>query len=211
MFEISRSLRHASYWLIENFGDKLDIESTVERLKADMHTIYTRTGGILSTAARERHHSAARNYMELGVAEKLSNRMSALLLTRPALDMADLAATYKPDVIEFAKLYAVTNEKLGIYWLHVAAEDLKVQGRWQSIARGKLRDDFFRMRRELAEQIMRKRRKRDVPAAVDKWLDDRSVQVERFTNMIDEMKLRGEIDFATLSVAAREFRDLIST
>jgi len=211
MFEISRSLRHASYWLIENFGDKLDIESTVERLKADMHTIYTRTGGILSTAARERHQSAARNYMELGVAEKLSNRMSALLLTRPALDMADLAATYKPDVIEFAKLYAVTNEKLGIYWLHVAAEDLKVQGRWQSIARGKLRDDFFRMRRELAEQIMRKRRKRDVPAAVDKWLDDRSVQVERFTNMIDEMKLRSEIDFATLSVAAREFRDLIST
>ena len=29
--------------------------------------------------------------------------------------------------------------------------------------------------------------------------------------MIEEMKLRPEIDFATLSVAAREFRDLIST
>jgi len=29
--------------------------------------------------------------------------------------------------------------------------------------------------------------------------------------MIDEMKLRGNIDFATLSVAAQELRDLIST
>lgn len=28
--------------------------------------------------------------------------------------------------------------------------------------------------------------------------------------MIDEMKLRDEIDFATLTVAAQEFRDLIS-
>jgi NAD-specific glutamate dehydrogenase len=28
--------------------------------------------------------------------------------------------------------------------------------------------------------------------------------------MIEEMKLRSEIDFATLTVAAREFRDLIS-
>jgi len=211
MFEISRSLRHTSYWLIERFGEKLAIESTVERLKADMHTIYTRTGGVLSTAARKRHQNAARSYIEMGVSEKLAHRMSSLLLTRPALDMADLAAIYKPDALEFAKLYAVTNEKLGIYWLHVCAEDLKVEDRWQAIARSKLRDEFFRMRRELAEQIMRKRRKRDVPAAVDKWLADHSVQVERFTHMIEEMKLRSEIDFATLSVAARELRDLIST
>ena len=28
--------------------------------------------------------------------------------------------------------------------------------------------------------------------------------------MIDEMKLRGDFDFATLSVAAQELRDLIS-
>ena len=211
MFEISRSLRHACYWLIERFGDKLAIESTVERLKTDMAKVYSRTSGVMSTAARERHQKAARNFVEMGVSEKLANRMSALLLTRPALDMADLAAIYKPNIVEFAKLYAATNEKLGIYWLHVCAEDLKVEDRWQAIARGKLRDDFFQMRRELAEQILRRRGKRDIPAAVDKWLEDRSTEVEKFTNLIEEMRLRSEIDFATLSVAAREFRDLIST
>ena len=211
LFEIARSLRHACYWLIERFGDDLAIEPTVKRLKADMATVYTRTGSIMSTAARERHQKAAQEHMENGVSEKLANRMSALLLTRPALDMADLAASYKPDVIELAKLYAVTNEKLGIYWLHVCAEDLKVEGRWQAIARGKLRDEFFWMRRELAEKILRKRGKHDLTEAVDRWLAKRSTRVDRLTDMIEEMKLRGEIDFATLSVAAREFRDLIST
>jgi len=211
LFEISRSLRHACYWLIERFGDDLAIEPTVKRLKADMATVYTRTGSIMSTAARERHQNAAQAHMENGVSEKLANRMSALLLTRPALDMADLAASYKPDVIELAKLYAITNEKLGIYWLHVCAEDLKVEDRWQSIARGKLRDDFFWMRRELAEKILRKRGKHDLTEAVDRWLAKRSTRVDRLTNMIEEMKLRSEIDFATLTVAAREFRDLIST
>jgi glutamate dehydrogenase len=210
LFEISRSLRHACYWLIERFGDDLAIEPAVKRLKADMTTVFTRTGSIMSTAARERHQNAAQAHMENGVSEKLANRMSALLLTRPALDMADLAASYKPDVIELAKLYAVTNEKLGIYWLHVCAEDLKVEGRWQAIARGKLRDEFFWMRRELAEQILRKRGKHDLTEAVDRWLAKRSTRVDRLTNMIEEMKLRGKIDFATLSVAASEFRDLIS-
>ena len=211
MFELSRSLRHVCYWLIERFGDELAIEATVQRLKAGMATIYTRTGGIMSTSARIRHQSTAQRHMDTGVPENLANRMSALLLTRPALDMADLAAIYKPDVIDLAKLYAVTNEELGIYWLHVSAEELQVSDRWQAIARSKLRDDFFRMRRDLAEQIIRKRGKRDVPAAVDKWLADRSKRVARFTNMIAEMRLRDEIDFATLTVAARELRDLIST
>ena len=136
--------------------------------------------------------------------------MSALLLTRPGLDMSDLAASYKPDALDMARLYASTNEKLGIYWLHVAAEDLGYEDRWQAIARGKLRDEFFKMRRELAMQILRRRGRNSIPEAVDKWLAARSERVERFMQMIEEMKLRPEIDFATLSVAAQEFRDLIT-
>jgi glutamate dehydrogenase len=211
MFEISRSLRHASYWLIERFGDKLAIAPTVERLKTGMQAVYTRTGGILSTAARLRHEKAAKEHVERGVSEKLADRMSSLLLTRPALDMADLSEPYKCDVIDIAKLYATTNEKLGLYWLHECAEDLTFNHRWDAIARSKLRDEFFWMRRELAEQILSVRGRRDINAAVDKWLDDRRAHVDRFLAIIGEMKLRSEIDFATLSVAARELRDLIST
>ena len=55
------------------------------------------------------------------------------------------------------------------------------------------------------------RGKRDLPSAADKWLGQRKDRVERFKTMLEEMKLRSEIDFATLSVAARELRDLIAT
>ena len=210
MFEISRSLRHACYWLIDSFGDKLDIAAMVDRLKGGMQTVYTRTGGIMSTSARIRHQKATEHWQEQGVPEKLANRMSALLLTRPALDMADLGHLYKPDVIDIAKLYSVTNETLGLYWLHVCAEDLTFEHRWQAVARGRLRDEFFCMRRELAVQVLTRRGKRSLEAALDKWLGDRSGRVERFKATLDEMKLRSEIDFATLSVAAAELRDLIS-
>jgi glutamate dehydrogenase len=211
MFEISRSLRHACYWLIERFAADLAIEPAVDRLKSGMQLVYTRTGNIMSTAAKLRHKRAADEHMRQGVSEQLANRMSALLLTRPAMDMADLAHDYRPDVIDIARLYAITNEKLGLYWLHESAEDLTFDHRWQAVARGRLRDDFFRMRRELAEQIMKQRRQPDMGSAIDNWLTDRERQVARFMGIIDEMKLRSEIDFATLSVAARELRDLIST
>ena len=210
MFEVSRTLRHACYWLIEQYGDGLDIVKSVERLKDNMARIYSRSGTYLSRASRTRNEKAEQHYIAMGVPEKLANRMSVLLLTRPALDMSDLAAERKRDVLDAARLYSHFNDELGLYWLHNKAEDLSVSGRWQAVARSKLRDEFYQLRRELAFQLLSARSKREPGEIADTWLRKHALEVERFKQMIDEMKLRGEIDFATLSVAAQELRDLIS-
>ena len=175
-----------------------------------MTDVYTRTINTMSTNARNRHLKAAKRYVEMGVSEKLANRMSALQLTRAALDIADLAITHKRDVLETAKLYSAFNEHLGLFWLHVGAEDLKVKGRWQAIARTNLREDFYRIRRDLAAHVLDRRTKKPLSDVVDQWLDDNESDVTRFREMVDEIRLRDEFDFATLSVAAQELRDLIS-
>ena len=211
MFEVSRSLRHACYWLIDRYGHKLEIEPTVARLKDGMTDVYTRTGATMSPNARTRHNEAAAQYIEMGVSETLAHRMASLQLTRAALDIADLAAEYKRDVIETAKLYSAFNRELGLFYLHVGAEDLRVSGRWQAIARSNAREDFYRIRRELATLFLKRRGKNALSPAVDKWLADHEQEVTRFRNMVDEMKLRSDFDFATLSVAAQELRALIST
>jgi len=211
MFEVSRSLRHACYWLINRYGDSLQIEPAVARLTDGMTDVYTRTGNTMSPNARMRHNDAAAQYIEMGVAENLAHRMASLQLTRAALDIADLAAEYKRDVIETAKLYSAFNRELGLFWLHVGAEDLQVQGRWQAIARSNLREDLYRIRRELASRFLSKGGRTELARAVDKWLDDHANEVKRFHDMVDEMQLRSEFDFATLSVAAQELRALIST
>ena len=209
MFEVARTLRHVCYWLIERFGNALQIEPAVTRLKDRMTAVYTRTGHIMSTPARIRHQTAADNFMKLGVPEALADRMSSLLLTRAALDIADLAAEYDRDVLKTAKIYSAFNENLGLYWLHVSVEDLEVHGRWQAIARSNLREEFYRIRREIASQLLKSRSKRDMGKRVEDWLDERADEVEHYKHMVEEMKLRGQIDFATLSVAAQVLRDLI--
>ena len=146
----------------------------------------------------------------MGVSESLANRMSALLLTRVAVDIADLAFIYKRDVLETAKLYAAFNQHLGLFWLHAGAEDLKVQGRWQAMARSNLREEFYRLRRELAQRLLAKRGKQPLSASIDNWLHEHDEAIVRFHSMVDEMKLRGEFDFATLSVAAQGLRELIT-
>jgi len=146
----------------------------------------------------------------MGVPEKLADRMAALLLTRAALDISDLAATYKRDIMFSARVYSLFNEKLGLFALHSGAEDLKVRGRWQALARSNLRDEFFRIRRDMAAQILKKRSKKDVEQLIDEWLQERRVRVDRFRAMLDDMRLRGDFDLATLNVAAKELRELVA-
>ncbi len=210
LFELSRTQRHATYWLIEHYGDYVDIDGLVDRLKDGMATVYGRTGPIMSAAARERHAKAMNNYIEMGVPEKLADKMAALLLTRAALDITDLAVTYKRDVMQSAQVYSLFNDRLGIFALHAGAEDVKVKGRWQAMARSNLRDEFFQIRRDMAADILKKRSKKNMEQLVDEWLQQRSEQVERFVSMLDEMKLRGVFDIAALSVAAKELRELVA-
>lgn len=106
-------------------------------------------------------------------------------------------------------MYSTFNDALSLFWLHNRAEDLEVEGRWQAMARSNLRDDFFRIRRELAYKLIKPRSKKDPGAVADEWLAQNDARVQRFRHMMDEMKLRDEIDFATLTVAAQELRDLI--
>ncbi|MCG8369957.1 MAG: NAD-glutamate dehydrogenase, partial [Proteobacteria bacterium] len=210
MFEISRSLRHACYWLIEQHGDGLDIVRNVARLKDGMARIYTRSGSYMSAATSARVAAAEERWVSMGVPQKIASRVAHLLLTRPALDIVDLAVDRRRDVIDSARLYSAFNDALGLSWLHHSAEDLEVSGRWQAMARNNLREEFYRIRRELGNRLLTKRGTRDSGEVARLWLEKHTHEVRHFTSMVEEMKLRDAVDFATLSVAAQELRHLIS-
>jgi glutamate dehydrogenase len=211
MFDISRTLRHVCIWLIEQYGEKLDIVQAVERLKEGMNRVYTRTGSYVSRASNERMRKAQDKWVAMGAPEDLAHRVAVLTLTRAALDIVDVAATRNRDVIDSARLYAKFNDELGLYWLHNSAEDLKVDGRWQAQARTNLREHIYRLRRDLALRLLKTRGKRDPRKLVEQWLTRREAQVRHYEDTIEEMKLRGKVDFATLSVAVKELEKLISS
>jgi len=57
--------------------------------------------------------------------------------------------------------------------------------------------------------ILLRRRGTTIPKnAVDIWLEQHATAVQNFKAMLDEMKQRHVVDFATLSVAQQELRKL---
>ena len=208
MFEVSRILRHACYWLIERYGDELDIVAAVKQLKSGMAKIYAKAATIVAGPARDRQKSSAAEYMQHGVPEKLAKSMAALLLTRGGLDIADLANVHRKDVAATARMYSELSDRLGIVWMNRNVEALEVSGRWQALARSNLREDFYRIRRDFATTLLTSRNRKSPSQTFQTWIDRNSVAVRKFDAILAEMRLRHDIDFATLSVAAQELRKL---
>ena len=192
-------------------GEELDIVAAVDRLKDGMKRVFARTSSYVSRAANERMQAAKRKWAKMGAPEELSHKVAVLTLTRAATDIVDVAAERKRDVIDSARLYARFNDELEIHWLHNSAEDLKVQGRWQAQARSNLREQIYCLRRQLALKLLKPRSKRDPRKIVDEWLATHEQQVADYKGTLEEMRLRGKVDFATLSVAAQELEKLIAT
>jgi glutamate dehydrogenase len=210
MFEVSRILRHACYWLIDRFGQDFDIVAAVDHLKPGMTTIYARVFGIVFGPSKDRQRLVAAENVRLGVPDKLARKMAALLLTRGGLDISDLARMHNKDVVQTARMYSQLSDRLGLVWLHRSVENLGVEGRWQALARSNLRDDFYRIRRDLSASLLRADTKGNPEKLFQDWAQGNAAGLRKLDSILEEMKLRQEIDFATLSVAAQELRKLIS-
>ena len=208
MFDVGRILRHACYWLIDRYGEDLDIVESVEELKKNMAMLYAKALQILIGPARDRQKVAAAEYVQHGVPEKLARQMASLLLTRGGLDISDLANRYRKDILATGRMYAGMSDRLGIVWMNRCVEGLVVEGRWQALARSNLRDDFYRIRRDFAVSLLSGRSRKTPEEIFQAWLRKNSAAVRQFDSILAEMQIRQDIDFATLSVAAQELRKL---
>ena len=103
------------------------------------------------------------------------------------VDIADLAALYKRDILETAKMYANLSQRLGVIWLHRSVENLEVEGRWQAMARGNLRDEFYSVRRELSIKLLRSKSRLTPTRLFDGWATENAAGIAKFDAILREI------------------------
>mgnify|MGYP001267710287 CR=1 FL=1 len=87
-------------------------------------------------------------------------------------------------------------------------ERLAVEGHWQALARGTLREDAYSLQRKLCDQVLARGGRGDAVARVDAWLKSGGAEVDGLERTVREMRATGSTDFPTLSVALQAVRRL---
>ncbi|MDH3588340.1 MAG: NAD-glutamate dehydrogenase [Gammaproteobacteria bacterium] len=208
MIQTTRLLRRATLWLLDKRPDSLNIAEAVSRFHPGITVIGDELSSLLVNPDLGGFLESRQAYTDIGMQQRLANRMAGLSALYAGLDIVDVANAADMEVPNVASVYFRLAAGLKIDWLREQIEYLHVDGRWQAMARHTLRDNLYELNRVLTAEIASNSYNTTPGEAVSAWLETHVEKIQRTQSMLVDMKVGGQLDFATLSVAIQEIRKL---
>jgi len=196
-------LRSMSRWLLSRPGKMPEINAAMTRYSDGLNAVRASLPAVLSGMRRDAYEARMNEWKGKGVPAQLAEQLAALPLLEFGCDIVEISLARKLSPVEVAKAYFSLGAALSLPWLYEQVEQLPVDGRWQALARGALRDELATQARSLVSQILADGGKKAVEQKVEAWLkrDDSSL---RFTlAMFADLHNQKALDYPTLSVAVR--------
>jgi glutamate dehydrogenase len=200
-----------TYWLLADRSGSLDIEERVSRLRPGVVALNAALPAVLIGADLGRHRDKVAALAAAGVGERTARQLANLAPLNAGLDIVEITRTADVAVPYAARVYFALGDALALDWLRDQIEHLAVDGHWQAVARGALRDELYSLQRRLVSSTLaaaRRRGKADAEAAVTGWIAAHRADVEHLRLSLKEMKSGIAADFPTLSVALQAVRRL---
>ncbi|MET0764618.1 MAG: NAD-glutamate dehydrogenase [Blastococcus sp.] len=214
LLEVRTLAERASRWLLRNRRQPLDIRSSVEHFGPAVPLLADEIPRLLagSAEADEAFGAAVARYTADGVPDALARRVAELPALFSALDVIDVASATGRERAEVAGVYFALGQQLQLNWLRERILRLPRDDRWQALARAALRDDLYAVRASLTSDVLQVGdAAQGSDELIQRWSDHNQPAVSRCLAVLRDVAADDRADLATLSVALREVRGLVSS
>ena len=145
-----------------------------------------------------------------GVPSALAERVAAMVPAYSAFDVVEVAATTGRDTGQTAEVYFDLADRLQIARLRDQIVLLPRDDRWNTMARGALRDDLYAAHAALARDVLMVTGPGTPEQRLAEWVSRNESAVRRATQTLTEIWETDRFTVATLSVAVRAIRTLVA-
>jgi glutamate dehydrogenase len=202
-------IRQVTYWLIQRHRGALGIDSQVGRLRPGVRELANALPQSLEGLEREAFDRHVARLGEAGVPASLARHVAACTALASAPDIVELAHAHRLSVAAAARAYFSVGSDFGLDWLRGRMEELDIQGHWQAVARGSLREALYDAHRSLTQRVLAETRERDPALAVRAWRKKQAAAAAHARGVVDDIRAQPAVaDFASLSVALQALRRL---
>ena len=208
--EVRRLLDRATRWFIVTRGADIDVPSAVNRLSPVVNALASEVPIWLRGAELARLQSRTAAFTSDGVPEGLALTVASLLDVFSLLDVAEISERVGASAASVGSLYFTISERYDIDRLLVAITALPRNDRWGSLARAAMRADVYSALASLTARVLRASADADASARITAWEAQNATAVALARETVHEVFALPEIDLATLSVAVRAIRSLLT-
>jgi glutamate dehydrogenase len=205
--ETMRLLRRLTYWVLRNVTN-LDIERAVRRLRPGILEMMSDLPNLVEGIEVELYRKSLERFSVDGVPASVARSVASLGAIHSSVDIVEVALARRAAVSKAARVYFGLGAAIGLDWIRGEIERLPVEGHWQALARGSLREEAYLLQRRLADQILSRGGSGDVAKRIDSWLRAGGAAYQNLSHTVREMRATENADFPTLSVALQAVRQL---
>lgn len=162
---------------------------------------------ILPGGYREDWQQAVTGMGEDGVPEKEARVLANTMVLGSGPDIAELASQAQVPLQLAAEVYFTVGDRLNLLWLLSTIVDLNVNGKWQALARANLREDCYRLHRQVAARVLEQEGE-SAEQRFDAWMEKSAAKIQFSIRRLHSLQADSHHDFMTLAVGVRELRKL---
>ncbi|MEV6427531.1 NAD-glutamate dehydrogenase [Nocardia sp. NPDC051463] len=209
--ETKRTLDRASRWLLANRPQPIAIGADIARYRDGVRTLTSKAPAWLTGYLADDLIARSHGSVERGAPQDLAEEAFGLIHLFPLLDVIDIADITERDSVEVGVLHAALNEHFEIERLLTAVGNLERGDRWRTLARLAVRDDLYDSLRSLTLDVLSATEPDESAAEkIAYWESTNRSRLARASASLGQIFDVGSYDLATLSVAARQVRSMVS-
>ncbi len=210
MHDLQHLIRRATRWFVRNRPASLDCQSEREHFAPHLEAITRNLGELLCGEPFEIWHAAYTRYTDAGVPSRLAQVVAGSRSLYSALSIIEVASKQGVTVESAAQAFFGLGERLELQWFSAQLNELSISSYWQALARDTFRDDLDAQQRALTASVLRAAQhdRKTVPEQLASWLEHNQPHIERWLNMLAELRNATTQDYAMYTVAVRELADM---
>jgi glutamate dehydrogenase len=207
--DLRRLLDRAARWLVNHRPQPLAVGAEINRFGAAVAALTPQMPALLRGADADVVTAEAGEFTAAGVPAETAYAVASGLYRYSLLDVIDIADICEREPAEVADTYFALMDYLGTDTLLTAVSRLPRDNRWHSLARLSVRDDVYVSLRTLCFDVLATGEPGETgEEKIAEWERTNGSRVSRSRRTLEEIYGSDARDLATLSVAARQIRNM---
>ena len=203
-------VERATHWLLRSRRGIHSIDNVITQFKPGIEELIVSMPESLARVNRQTLDQRVNYFVNAGVPAETAMAVSQVVPLSSSLDIVEIASSTNALVGDVAKVYFELGHHLELQWLRDNISELQVRSHWHTLSKSELRSDLHYQQRHLTAEVLTSAGDQKTPSAmVKRWSQANQAAVDKYSDLIVDMKASSAVDFAMLSLAVNEVHKLL--
>ncbi len=206
--QLIRLMRRATRWILRNHRGKFQITKLIKMYQARAQEAIVLLVGSLKGYDLQQYKKKLAEYKKINLPEEMASYFSMSRALHATLDCVDAAIKFNLPIKSVIDVYFELGNTIGLSWLRSKIISSSVENSWDALSREALRDDIDWQQKRLVVAILSNSKGNKLSVNIKIWEKEYSSLINRWEQILHDIKEHPSTSFTVFFVATRELLDL---